>query len=196
MSNMNKILITVVVCVFMICVAAVSIVKIVTPKTDAPTVPADTSVSDTSEGTVDASEPLSGDASDLTTETTAPTGVTSGTAASVTASTSASADVTAPAGDIATAILGKWTDSLGMMGFEFFDDGTVNTTYFDLKQLVGLDLSGSTKLPYTLEGDILTIKFTAYAGSAQWKFRVSVNGNELTMYNLEEHSTSVYTKAG
>lgn len=184
MSNINKILIAVVVCVFMICVASVSIVKIVTTsdKTET-TTQAEVSSEESTTNAVDApatSVQTSADPSQTVSDTTAATSVADGS--------------TTVAGDLQQQLLGKWTDSLGMMGFEFYNDGTVNTTYFDLKQLVGLDLSGSTKLPYTLEGDILTIKFSAYTGSAQWQFRVSVNGNELTMYDLDNRSTAVYTR--
>ena len=191
MTNINKILITVVVCVFMICVATVSVVKIVT-------------TSDKTETTtqVDASfeESTSVLAESTTNAVDAPLTSTqaytdpSQTVSDSTTTTSPAAGSTAVTSDLQQQILGKWSDSLGMLGFEFYDDGTVNTTYFDLKQLIGLDLSGSTKLPYTLEGDILTIKFSAYTGSAQWKFRVSVNGNELTMYDLDNRSTAVYTR--
>lgn len=187
MTNINKILITVVVCVFMICVASVSIVKIVTTDKAETTTQVDASseestsvLAESTTGTVDA--PL----------TSAPT--YTDPSQTVSDTSSAAEASTAVAGDLQQQLLGKWSDSLGMLGFEFYEDGTVNTTYFDLKQLIGLDLSGSTKLPYTLEGDILTIKFSAYTGSAQWQFRVSVNGNELTMYDLDNRSTAVYTR--
>lgn len=193
MTNINKILITVVVCVFMICVASVSIVKIVTTSDKTETTAQVDASSEESTSVLAESTTNAVDAPATSVQTSAdPSQTVSDTTAAVTDA----AGSTAVAGDLQQQLLGKWSDSLGMMGFEFYDDGTVNTTYFDLKQLTGLDLSGSTKLPYTLEGDILTIKFTAYTGSAQWKFRVSVNGNELTMYNLDEHSTSVYTKVG
>lgn len=191
MTNINKILITVVVCVFMICVASVSIVKIVTTSDKTETTAqveafSEESTTISAEGSTDAIE-----APVTSTQTSAdPSQTDSDTTAAVTDA----AGSTAVAGDLQQQLLGKWSDSLGMLGFEFYEDGTVNTTYFDLKQLIGLDLSGSTKLPYTLEGDILTIKFSAYTGSAQWQFRVSVNGNELTMYDLDNRSTAVYTR--
>ena len=186
MTNINKILITVVVCVFMVCVATVSVVKIVTTsdKTETTTQAAasvEESTSVFAEGTTNAVDtPL--------------TSTQTYTDPSQTVSDATAATSTAVSGDLQQQLLGKWSDSLGMLGFEFYDDGTVNTTYFDLKQLIGLDLSGSTKLPYTLEGDILTIKFSAYTGSAQWQFRVSVNGNELTMYDLDKRSTTTLTR--
>ncbi len=190
MTNINKILITVVVCVFMICVASVSIVKIVTSdkketttQVESVTVESTSALAESTTGTVDSSVASTQPYTDPAQSTS-----------SAATSTSATEITTAVAGDLKQQLLGKWSDSLGMMSFEFYEDGTVNTTYFDLKQLIGLDLSGSTKLPYTLEGDILTIKFSAYTGSAQWKFRVSVNGNELTMYNLDEHSTTTLTR--
>lgn len=189
MTNINKILITVVACVLMICIASVSIVRIVTSNKSEDTTSstqgtADSSDVQTSASTDESTSAMTSDgAVTLPTQTTAPTNVNGSTTAA-----------TGENAVLAQAILGKWSDSLGMMGYEFFDDGMVNVTVFDLKQLVGLDFEGSQKLPYTLEGDILTIKFSAYTGSATWKFRVSVSGNELTMYNIEEFSTAVYTR--
>ena len=191
MSNINKILITVVVCVFMICVATVSVVKIVTTSDKAETT---VQVEASSEESTTISAEGSTAAIEAPVTSTQTYTDPSQTVSDATAATSVAEGSTAVTSDLQQQILGKWSDSLGMLGFEFYDDGTVNTTYFDLKQLIGLDLSGSTKLPYTLEGDILTIKFSAYTGSAQWKFRVSVNGNELTMYNLDERSTTTLTR--
>ena len=191
MTNINKILITVVVCVFMICVATVSVVKIVTTSDKTETT---TQVDASFEESTSVLAESTTNAVDASLTSTQAYTDPSQTVSDSTTTTSPAAGSTAVTNDLQQQILGKWSDSLGMLGFEFYDDGTVNTTYFDLKQLIGLDLSGSTKLPYTLEGDILTIKFSAYTGSAQWKFRVSVNGNELTMYNLDERSTTTLTR--
>lgn len=189
MSNINKILITVVVCVLILSVAAVSIVKTVTNgnnTTDPTQTATDVSVQPSGESTT---AYTGGTTSTFPSQATVPSGDASQTTASTAANAPSSSE------DLSQAILGKWTDSLGMMGYEFFNDGMVDVTVFDLKQLIGLDLAGSGKVPYTLEGDILTIKFSAYTGTAKWQFRVSVEGNELQMYNLEEHKTSVYTRA-
>ncbi len=196
MSNINKILIAVVSCVFMICVASVSIVSIVTSNekettttTDAPPsqyAPSDESTTDslavsgqtqsTSQSTTVKPQ------TDSTTTTTAPSEASPSTSAS---------DVT---GNLAADILGKWNDSAGLIAFEFLEGGRVNMTYFDLAGF-GVPIDGTSPGTYTLEGDVLTIKFSIYTATIKKTYRVSVSQNELSMYDLEEHETSTYMRA-
>ena len=154
MSNINKILITVVVCVFMICVATVSTVKIVTDKGDT------TAAEITSdEQSVQTPESTSQAPSDTSSGVPAVNASTSAVDATANANASTAPGETTAVTELKAALIGKWSDSLGMMGYEFFEDDTVNVTVFDLKQLVGLDLEGTQRLPYTHEGDILTLNF-------------------------------------
>ena len=188
MSNINKILITIVSCVFMICIASVAIVSIVTSNKEEATTGTATAapveiVTDTTAPTASAPAQSTG--------TTTPAPTTATTAPSTSSQTDASAAVT---GDLATDILGSWKDSAGMSGFEFLEGGKVNGTLFDLAGF-GVPLDGTTPGTYSLEGDILTIKFSIYTATIKKTYRVSISQNELSMYDLEEHETSTYMRA-
>lgn len=187
MSNINKILITVVICVFMICVASVSIVSIVTSNKSE----TDTAVTTTT------TAPASQYEETQSTTQAAPTSVYTETSAVTT--TTAPATTTAPVTSVPasegleTAILGKWTDSSGLSGYEFLEGGKVNWTYANLGQF-GVPFDGYATGLYSLEGDTLTVKFSIYTATIKKTYRASVNGNELSMYDLEEHETSTYAR--
>ncbi len=190
MSNINKILITIVSCVFMICIASVSIVSIVTSNKEETTTVTTTAVpvediTDTTAAPV-VTEPSH------STETTTPPPTTATTAAPVT-STQANtpAEVT---GNVAIDILGSWKDSAGMSGYEFLEGGTFNWTYVDLEGF-GVPFNGKTSGSYSIEGDTLTIKYSIYTATIKKTYRVSISQNELSMYDLEEHETSTYMRA-
>ena len=91
-------------------------------------------------------------------------------------------------------LLGAWTSNLS--GYEFKDTGMVTITYIDLS-LVGINLPISGKVDgiYTLEGDALTIKYSIYSGVIEKSYRYSVNGNTLTLTDLDSGDKGVYTKA-
>ncbi len=190
MSNINKIIIAVVSCVFMICVASVSIVSIVTSNknetttttTDAP--PSQYAPSYESTTTAPA---VSGQ-----TQSTSQTAPTDSQMNSTTAAPSSS--VNTVTGNLATDILGLWKDSAGMSGYEFLEGGKFNWTYVDLAGF-GVPFNGKTSGSYTLEGDTLKLKYSIYSATIKKAYRISVTGNELSMYDLEEFETSTYLKA-
>jgi len=194
MSNINKILITIVSCVFMVCVASVSIVGIVTSnKNETTTAAADTQPQQGGEGTTAAGAPVaSGDTQGTSQTTTVKPQDTSSTASAQpsTTQTTASPAVT---GSLESDILGSWTDSAGMSGYEFLEGGKFNWTYVDLAGF-GVPFNGKTSGVYTLEGDTLTIKYSIYSATIKKMYRVSVSQNELSMYDLEEHETSTYVR--
>ena len=176
MSNINKILITVAACVFMICVASVSIVKIVSSDNKQPVIT--TSVQQQEESTdpattTDAQQTESSDTTSTTQSTTETT--------------------TAADADVATELIGIWTDSSGLSGYDFAEGGRVNWTYVNLGQF-SVPFEGKMSGLYTLEGDTLTIKFSIYSATIKKSYRISINGNELSMYDLEEHETSTYAR--
>ena len=195
MSNINKILIAVVSCVFMICVASVSIVSIVTSNqkettatTDAPPsqyIEPDTSTTQApfvSQQVQSTSQTTTASSQQASTATTAPSEASPSTSAS---------DVT---GNLAADILGLWKDSAGMSGYEFLEGGKFNWTYVDLAGF-GVPFNGKTSGLYTLEGDTLTVKYSIYSATIKKTYRISITGNELSMYDLEEHETSTYLRA-
>lgn len=193
MSNTNKILITIVSCVFMICIASVSIVSIVTSNEKETTTTTDVPPSQYVEQTQGATDapPVSGQTQDSSqTTTTQPQSGTTTTANSSTVPSTSSAVAT---GNLETDILGKWTDSAGMSGYEFLEGGRVNMTYVDLAQF-GVPFDGKASGLYTLEGDTLTVKFSIYTATIKKTYRISIEQNELSMLDLEEYETSTYAR--
>ena len=92
-------------------------------------------------------------------------------------------------------ILGKWTDSADMSGFEFFDDGTVEVTYVNLTvPVINIPVNGKTKGTYTLEGNKLTTRYTIYSATIEYVYTASVDGDSLSLTNLDGLETSTYMR--
>lgn len=92
-------------------------------------------------------------------------------------------------------ILGAWTDSADMSGYEFFEDGSVNVTYVNLTvPVINLPINGTAKGTYTLSGDSLSVKFSIYSKTISKNFTASVENNTLTLYDTEEKETSTYQR--
>lgn len=92
-------------------------------------------------------------------------------------------------------LLGKWTDSANMSGYEFFADGTVTVTYVNLVlPIVNLPVNGTANGVYTLEGDKLTTKFSIYSATIDDTFKVSIENNMLSLYDYEDFETATYTR--
>lgn len=168
MSQSNKILIGIVGGVLAVCLAIVGIVSF---------------TSGSSEEHASTTAPTSGEAVIQQSTTTAP-------------STTAPVQTTAPtttAPDLRSQLIGKWSDSAGMSGYEFFADGSVKMTYVNLAAF-NIPLDGTADGVYILEGDKLTIKFSIYTATIENNYTVSIDGKRLSMYNLKEHETSTYSR--
>ncbi len=112
------------------------------------------------------------------------------------ATTAPTETTTAKAENLSQRILGKWRDSANMSGYEFFEDGTVEITYVNLTvPIINIPVNGTTKGIYTLEGDKLTTKFTIYSATIEDTYTVAVDGNNLSMTNLEGLETAIYMRA-
>ena len=99
-------------------------------------------------------------------------------------------------GNLSLAILGKWMDSADMSGFEFFNDGTCSVTYVNLTiPFINLPINGSANGTYTLNGDELTMKYSIYTKTIVKRYFASVNGNELSLRDLEDGEVSTYSHA-
>jgi len=97
--------------------------------------------------------------------------------------------------ELSELILGKWSDSADMSGFEFFSDGTVEITYVNLTiPVINIPVNGKTKGTYTLEGDKLTTRCTIYSATIEYNYTVSVNGNNLSLTDLEDLETTTYMR--
>lgn len=96
--------------------------------------------------------------------------------------------------ELAELLIGKWSDSAGMSGFEFFENGKVSFTYANLESL-GIGFDGKVDNgTYTLEGDRLTIAYSIYTATIDRTYEISIKDDELKMYDIEELKTSTYIK--
>lgn len=110
-------------------------------------------------------------------------------------STDATEPSTEAASSLGKEILGKWTDSAGMSGYEFFENGKVTVTYFNLTvPILNLPLSGTADGTYTLNGDRLEIAYSIYSKAIDYRFTASVENNRLSLKNLEDGDVSVYMR--
>ena len=95
---------------------------------------------------------------------------------------------------LAELLLGKWSDSAGMSGFEFFSDGKVSFTYVNLESL-GIEFDGVLKNgSYTLEDNKLTIAYSIYSATIDKTYEITISGDELKMYDTEDKRTSIFVR--
>lgn len=118
----------------------------------------------------------------------------SGEIGSQTASPDQSGETAAPV-SLAESIVGKWMDSANMSGYEFFSDGTVEVTYVNLTvPVINLPINGTAKGTYTVNGTQVEVKFSIYSRTVKKTFEAyAVPKTELTLKNLEDGETSVYS---
>ena len=91
-------------------------------------------------------------------------------------------------------LLGKWSDSAGMSGFEFFSDGKVSFTYANLESLgIGFDGKADNGT-YTLEDNKLTIAYSIYTATIDKTYEITISGDELKMYDTEDKRTSIFVR--
>lgn len=91
-------------------------------------------------------------------------------------------------------ILGKWVDSANMSGFEFFENGTVAFTYINLESF-NIPFEGKAENGmYTVNGNEVTIKYSIYPATISRTYQATINGNILTLKDLEENTVSTYQR--
>lgn len=95
---------------------------------------------------------------------------------------------------LSTLIVGKWRDSAGTSGYEFFEDGKASITVFDMESIgIGdFDVTGTNGV-YSIEGNVVTIKYSIYA-TIEKKYEVSIANDVLTMKDLDEGNVKTYTR--
>lgn len=99
--------------------------------------------------------------------------------------------------DISGLILGKWSDSANMSGYEFAADGSVVVTYVNLTvPVVNMPINGSAKGTYVLSGNDLTVKFSIYSKTITKEFTASIENNALTLKNKQDGDVATYEKTG
>ena len=96
--------------------------------------------------------------------------------------------------ELSELLVGKWTDSAGMSGFEFFSNGKVSFTYANLSAL-GINFDGTVDNgTYELKDNRLTIAYSIYSATIDKTYEVSIADDELKMKNTDDGKTSVYIR--
>ncbi len=96
--------------------------------------------------------------------------------------------------ELSELLLGKWSDSAGMSGFEFFSDGKVSFTYANLSAL-GISFDGTIDNgTYKLNGNKLNIAYSIYSATIDKTYEISIEDDELMMKNTEDGKTSRYIR--
>lgn len=97
---------------------------------------------------------------------------------------------------LAELLIGKWTDSAGMSGFEFFEGGKVSFNYANLAAL-GINFDGTVENgTYKLKGNTLTIAYSIYTATIDKSYEISIENDQLKMKNLEDGKISTYVRGG
>lgn len=97
--------------------------------------------------------------------------------------------------DLSAAIIGKWMDSANMSGYEFLKDGTVAVTYVNLTiPFINLPINGTANGTYTINGNEVTMKYSIYTKTIIKHFFASINGNELSLRDVDENDTATYRR--
>ncbi len=92
-------------------------------------------------------------------------------------------------------IIGKWSDSTKMSGYEFFSDGKVVMTYVNLTvPFINMPIEGTSTGTYTIHGNTLTTKFSIYSATIENTYTVSIENDVLSMYDTEDKETATYTR--
>ncbi len=101
-----------------------------------------------------------------------------------------------PEKDLAEELIGKWTDSAGMSGFEFYEGGKASFTYANLAAL-GISFDGTVDNgTYILDGNTLTVTYSIYTATIEKKYEISIEDDVLKMTDKEDGKTSSYIRSG
>lgn len=92
-------------------------------------------------------------------------------------------------------LLGAWTDNANFSGYEFFDDGTMKVTYFNMA-LINLEdvIEGTYNGTYSIDGEKLTISYTIYSKAITKNYSFKVDENTLTLNGDGEEA--IYIRKG
>ncbi len=91
-------------------------------------------------------------------------------------------------------LVGKWSDSTGMSGYEFKEGGVVVITYVNFTvPVVNIPINGSFTGSYSISGNKITVSYSVYGNSMVDTYEYSVSGNSLTL-KTEDGNISTYIK--
>ncbi len=96
--------------------------------------------------------------------------------------------------ELSELLIGKWTDSAQMSGFEFFSNGKVSFIYANLSAL-GINFDGTIDNgTYELKDNKLTIAYSIYSATIDKTYEISIVDDELKMKNTDDGKTSTYVR--
>lgn len=92
-------------------------------------------------------------------------------------------------------LLGAWTDNADFSGYEFFENGTMKVTYFNMA-LINLEdvIEGTYTGTYSVDGDKLTVSYTIYSKAITKNYIYKVEENTLTL--KEGGDEAIYIRKG
>lgn len=135
------------------------------------------------------------DSGDETT-TAEPAGPVTVTPTTTAESTTEETTTAVPDETLAEKLIGKWTDSAEMSGFEFFENGKASFTYANLAAL-GISFDGTVDNgTYELEGNTLIVTYSIYTATIEKKYDISIEDDVLKMTDKEDGKTSSYVRSG
>lgn len=101
---------------------------------------------------------------------------------------------TEKAPELSELLIGKWSDSAGMSGFEFFSNGKVSFTYANLSAL-GINFDGTINNgTYELKDNKLTIAYSIYSATIDKTYEITVKDDEMKLKNTDDGKISTYIR--
>lgn len=93
------------------------------------------------------------------------------------------------------ALLGKWSDSANMSGYEFKKNGIVNITYVNfVVPVINMPIDGTVTGSYIVKDNTVTISASIYSRTIKNTYTFAVEGNSLILTDTEDSSVSTYMK--
>lgn len=96
-------------------------------------------------------------------------------------------------------LVGKWTDSNKLSGYEFHEDGTVDITYVNFTiPIINMPFNGTVKGAYTVgktdNVNTVTLTYTVFSKSIEKTYQFKVEEAKLTLIDPEDGGSTVYIK--
>ncbi len=95
----------------------------------------------------------------------------------------------------AESLLGTWTDSADMSGFNFYEGNVVDVTYLNFTiPVLNMPITGSYTGMYVATDGKLILNYTVSSQTISTTYTFSVSGDTLTLTNVDDGEVSTYTK--
>ena len=95
----------------------------------------------------------------------------------------------------ASSLLGAWSDSADMSGYNFKDGGIVEITYVNFTvPVINMPINGTYNGTYTLDGNRIRITASIYSNTISDEYTYSIDGNTLTLTAIDDGEISTYHK--